>query len=261
VRGMVGSSAVDTPCSMSLLLDCYARATGQFDGCFCVGQGKWVAILNEHNVSGASDELVAQVAQLLINHRCAGPDYFLLMIVAHESVAWCCRLLSPVVEQMGDSFGGSDWQRCAVQSLEPHLLHLLQSAGRWDPALNQPDWLHCCSNVEALSLLLKQFDVDGRFNAKTALFGDNLRGWDKIAHQQVTRALLDAGADPRLLLGHDRLPRMVVLEVVFERVVPQTLFPTAADLLCPQAHTNEGPAIVLLLLKHGYTVDEVRCIS
>jgi hypothetical protein len=261
VRGMVGGSAVDTPCSMSLLLDCYARAhrTDQFDGSFCL-DGEWLEILNEHNVSRASDELVAQVAQLLFNHDCAGPAFFLRMMRRSYSVAWCCRLLSPVLEQMGTRFGGGFWQNCAVQSPEPHLLHLLQSAGRWDPALNKPLWLRYCGNVESLSLLLKQFPVDSKFFGTTALFGDDRTQQDKVAHQQVTRALLDAGADPCLLVGLARVPPLVVLEVVFERVAPQTLFPTAADLLRPMACGYDAPAIVLLLLKHGYTVDEVRSI-
>jgi hypothetical protein len=253
-------SVVDTPCSMSFLLDCYARAgaTDRFDGYFPV-DGEWLEIINETNVSGASDELVAQVARLLINHDCAGPNFFCRLMEKNYSVAWCFRLLSPVLEQMGASFGGSAWQRCAVGSPEPHLLHLLQSAGRWDPALNEPDWHHECGNVEALHMLLKQFDVDWKIYGRTALFGLNRTQRDKVAHQQVTRALLDAGADPRLLVGQFSLPSLAVLEVVFERVAPQTLFPTAADLLCPQLRAD-GPAIVLLLLKHGYTVDEVRRI-
>ena len=108
-------------------------------------------------------------------------------------------------------------------------------------------------------MLLEQYDVDLKYHRKTALFGSRRIHLDKIAFDQVTRALLDAGADPRLLVGHGSLPRVAVLEVVFERMAPQTLFPTAADLLCPWACGNEGPAIVLLLLKHGYRVDEVRC--
>ena len=108
-------------------------------------------------------------------------------------------------------------------------------------------------------MLLKQFDVNRMYGGQTALFGSYRPKRDKIAFAQVTRALLDAGADPRLLVGLSDLPPVAVLEVVFERVAPQTLFPTAADLLCPEAHENEGPAIVLLLLKHGYSVDEVKC--
>jgi hypothetical protein len=141
VRGMVGGSAVDTPSSMSLLLDCYARvsATDRFNGDVPLGK-EWLEILNESNVSGASDELVAQVAQFLFNHDCAGPAFFLRMMRRNGSAAWCCRLLSPVVEQMGARFGTWVWQRCAVRSPEPHLLHLLQSAGRWDPALMLTRW-------------------------------------------------------------------------------------------------------------------------
>ena len=108
-------------------------------------------------------------------------------------------------------------------------------------------------------MLLKQFDVDVNRFGRTALFGSFRTHWDRVAFDQVTRALLDAGADPHLLVGHGWLPPVAVLEVVFERMAPQTLFPTAADLLCPWACGNEGPAIVLLLLKHGYRVDEVRC--
>ena len=210
-------------------------------------------------MSSASDELVAQVAQLLFDLPCAGPAFFLRLMQLNGSVAWCCRLLSPVTDQLGASFGGSEWQFCAFRSPEPHFFHLLQSTGRWDPTLHEPNWLHYCVNVEALSMLLKQFDVDTKWTGTTALFGWYRTQHDKVAFDQVTRALLDAGADPRLLVGHGYLPPLAVLEVVFERVAPQTLFPTAADLLCPVAHENEGPAIVLLLLKHGYSVDEVRC--
>jgi hypothetical protein len=263
VLGMGWGTAADTPCSMSFLLDCYARAgvTDRFDGDFPLDEDEWVEIINASNVSHASDELVIQVAQLLFNHRCAGLAFFRRTMEANGSVAWCIRLLSPVLEQMGASFGGAEWQFCAVQSPEPHLLHLLQSAGRWDAALNEPYWLHRCGNVEALSLLLKQFDVDWKFYGITPLFGTYRTQWDKTAHQQVTRALLDAGADPRLLVGYYNVPPLAVLEVVFERVVPQTLFPTAAGLLYPEAREDEGPAIVLLLLlKHGYAVDEVRSL-
>jgi hypothetical protein len=245
---------------MSFLLDCYARAGAaeRFRGDF----DEWFEIINKTNVFRAADEVVAQVAQLLISHRCAGPSFFHRMMDANYSAAWCCRLLSPVVEQMGASFGGSHWQLCALQSPEPHLLRLLQSVGRWDPAMNEPEWLHECGNVESLSLLLKQFDVDAKtFDSTTALFGTYRTQRDKAAHQQVTRALLDAGADPRLLRGQYSLPPLAVLAVVFERVVPQTLFPTAADLLCTRVCGYDGPAIVLLLLKHGYTVDEVRCAA
>jgi hypothetical protein len=256
---MVGGSAVvDAPCSMSFLLDCYARVElCKFGGDFPL-KGVWLSLLNADNVSRASDEVVAQVARLLFNRRCAGPDIFRRMMEANYSAAWCCRLLSPVLEQMGASFGGWQWQRYAVLSPEPHLLHLLQSAGRWDPALNRPEWFPLCGNVESLSLLLKQFDVDFEMYGESSLFGISRPRRDKVAHQQVTRALLDAGADPRLLVGRASLPPAAVLEVVFERLVPQTLFPTAADLLCPKAFRDEGPAIVLLLLKHGYTVDKVR---
>jgi hypothetical protein len=257
VRGMVGALLLLTPCSMSFLLDCYARAgvTDRFDGHFPLDL-RSLKVINESNVSRASDEVVAQVAQLLFNHRCAGPDFFHRMMDANWSAAWCCRLLSPVLEQMGANFGGSEWQFNAIRSIEPHLLHLLQSAGRWDPAMNEPHWLHFCGNVEALHMLLKQCDVDVEMEGRTALFGYFRPRWDKVAHQQVTRALLDAGADPRLLVD-DMLPSATILEVVFERVVPQTLFPTAADLLCPGTYDDEDPAFVLLLLKHGYTVDEV----
>ena len=106
-------------------------------------------------------------------------------------------------------------------------------------------------------MLLKQFDVNRMYGGQTALFGSYRTKRDPIAFAQVTRALLDAGADPRLLVGLSDLPPVAVLEVVFERWAPQTLFPTAADLLRPMASAEEGPAIVLLLLKHGYTVDEV----
>ena len=208
----------------------------------------------------ASDELVAQVAQLLFAHHCAGPAFFLKFMEANLSLAWCSRLLLPVLEQMGASIGGSDWQRCAIESPEPHLLHLLQAMGRLDPRLNEPEWLHCCGNVEALSLLLKQFDVDEKWNGMTALFGRSRTQWDRIAFDQVTCALLDAGADPHLLVGFRNLPPVAVLEVVFERVAPQALFSTAADLLCPDAHTEDGPSIVVLLVKHGYAVDEVSCV-
>jgi hypothetical protein len=93
----------------------------------------------------------------------------------------------------------------------------IQSSNRWAPALRL--WK------------LKQFDVDTRVSGRTALFGCERLRQDKIAHQQVTRALLDAGADPRLLVGGDELPPLAVLEEVFECVLPQTLFPSAADLL------------------------------
>jgi hypothetical protein len=259
---MVGGSVVDTLCSLLLLLDCYARADAPyiFDGDFYLDMGQFrvlLHVLNETNVSSASDELVAQVARLLLNHRCAGPGSFLMLMERNHFAAWCFRLLSPVLEQMGASIGGWQWQRCAIHLPEPHLLHLLQSAGRWDPALNRPEWLHRCGNVEALFLLLKQFDVDDKLYGRTALFGFYRPQRDKIAFAQVTRALLDAGADPRWLVGHSQLPQLAVLEVVCERVVPQTLFPTAADLLCPRAWGDDGPALVSLLLKHGYTVDEV----
>jgi hypothetical protein len=254
---MVGGSVVDTPCSMSFLLDCYARVgvTDLFDGSLYLDKAR-LHFFNATNVSRASDELVAQVARLLINHASGGPAFFLRMMQKNYSVAWCCRLLSPVLEQMGASFGGSEWQHCAVQSPEPQLLLVLQSVGRWDSALNRARWLHSCGNVEALHVLLKQFDVECLMFKMTALFGGYRPQHDKVAHQQVTRALLDAGADPRLLAGHPYLPPLAVLEVVFERVAPQTLFPTAADLLCPESY-SDAPAIVLLLLKHGYAVDEV----
>jgi hypothetical protein len=126
--------------------------------------------------------------------------------------------------------------------------------------LNDASWLHHCGNMESLSVLLQQFEVDSLDGDRTALFG-RARNYNLSAHQhrRLTHALLDAGADPHLLVGQRYLPRVAALEAVFERVTPQSLFPTAADLLCPEPHLFDCADLVLLLVKHGYTVSEVRC--
>jgi hypothetical protein len=227
-----------------------------FNGVFELEKGH-LAVINENNVNSASDYLVAQVAQLLLDHPRAGPEFLFSLLEESGSAAWCCRLLSPVLEQIhtGNRYR---LQFSSVYSPYPYLFHLWQSARLWDPMLNVALFLQYCGNVDALSMLLQQFDADSRYDGRAALFG--LHRSPKLSahqHKELTRALLDAGANPRLLAGVEELPRVAILEAVFERVAPCTVFPTAADMLCPLAHGFEGPAVVLLLLKHGYRVSQV----
>ena len=244
-----------------MLLDCYARAYRTFSWRFPLQQRTdYLEVLNETNITGASDELIAQVAQLLVNHARSGPVFFQGMLDVHKSAAWCCRLLLPVLEQVCSSERVA-LQKRAVCSPEPHLFLMLQSAHLLDPTVNRVEWLHYCGNVDALSMLLEQFEVDSCYCKQTALFGAfRYFRTHQHAFNQVTHTLLNAGADPHLLVGFDHLPRVAVLEAVFKRVPPRTLFPTTADLLHPEAALHDGPALVSLLLKHRYSVDEVRCV-
>ncbi len=118
---------------------------------------------------------------------------------------------------------------------------------------SQPETPSIFANLDALGVLLEQFDVDTRPEETTALFG--LMRQFNLA--PVTNALLDAGADPALLLCSDECPP-AVLGCVFERVGPKTLYPTAADILCRGPIHFENSKLVVLLQKHGYTISEVR---
>ncbi len=51
---------------------------------------------------------------------------------------------------------------------------------------------------------------------------------------------------------------MAVLDCVFERVAPKTLFLTAADILCREPNDSDAEKVVLLLLKHHFAVSQVR---
>jgi hypothetical protein len=89
------------PRSLSFLLDCYASAVGcHFRGTFPLKGNRHLVVLNENNVNSASDDLIARAAQLLFDHRRAGDTFFTRLLKGNGSAAWCCRLLSPVLEQV-----------------------------------------------------------------------------------------------------------------------------------------------------------------
>ncbi len=104
----------------------------------------------------------------------------------------------PVIGELYDRGYGLELQNAALQAPNAVLLQLLQSTGRYNPNLNNKYSLRSCGSVDALHLLLKQFPVDTLVHGRTAL------AWSRS--RQVADALLDAGADPKLLVGHSYLP-------------------------------------------------------
>jgi hypothetical protein len=110
-----------------------------------------------------------------------------------------CRLLGPVIGELYDRGKGPELQACAFQARDADLLQLLQSTGRYNPTLNNKRSLHRCGNVDAVHLLLTQFPVD-------TLDSDGFTALSRSRSREVAKALLDAGADPKLLVGHRFLP-------------------------------------------------------